>query len=100
MRTPKIATCDFCFPFGSSQNDPKKSGPLGVKRKPLLYGLHSPNDQAKKDEQSFFSLNILYLLADLLQLALNIHHDGGNIGVLALGADGVGLAIHFLHQEI
>ena len=44
-----------------------------------------------------FSLfDVLDLLADLLQLALHVHHQTGEGHVGNLGADGVDLAVHLL----
>ena len=46
------------------------------------------------------SLKILDLLPDLFDLRLDIHHMAGNLNVVAFGADGVGLPVKFLYQEV
>ena len=46
------------------------------------------------------SLNILDLLADLLQLGLDLHYQLCNSGVGAFGAGGVDLAVDLLQKEI
>jgi len=40
------------------------------------------------------------LLADPLQLGLQLHHLGGDAGVLRLGADGVDLPVDLLDEEL
>ena len=45
-------------------------------------------------------LQILDLLTDLLDLRLHIHHDAGDIQILTLGTNGIGLTVQLLGQEI
>ena len=45
-------------------------------------------------------LQILDLLADLLDLRLHIHHEAGDIQILTLGTNGIGLTVQLLGQEI
>src|SRR5205807_2675944 len=40
------------------------------------------------------------LLAQALQLGLDLDHPGGDAGVLRLRADGIDLAVDFLEQEL
>ena len=46
------------------------------------------------------SLYVLNLLSYLLNLRLKVDDDMGNVGVLALRADGVCLAVKLLEQEV
>ena len=69
---------------------------------------HAPRTDhiAKADVDEFHRLlhNILFqildLLADFFDLRLHIHHNTGDIQILTLGADGVGLAVQLLSQEV
>ena len=45
-------------------------------------------------------LQILDLLADLLNLRFHIHHNAGDVQILALGANGVRLTVELLRQEV
>ena len=47
-----------------------------------------------------FSLNVLYLLPDPLELRLQIDDAMGNRRVAPLGTERVGLATHLLEQEL
>ena len=44
--------------------------------------------------------DVLDLLADLFQLRLDLHDGAGLLKIVALRADGVGLAVHLLQQEV
>ena len=44
--------------------------------------------------------DIVGLFADFLNLAFDGDHSGGNVLVLDLGADGIGLSLHFLGDKI
>src|SRR5262249_38304805 len=46
------------------------------------------------------SFHVLHLLAQALDLVLHHHHRVGDLDVVGLGADGVGLAVHLLEQEV
>src|SRR5258707_14872344 len=50
--------------------------------------------------RSGFSLDILDLLPDLLELRLDVHHEVRKLHILALRAQGIGFARHFLEQKL
>ena len=46
------------------------------------------------------SLQILYLLADLFDLGLHVDDEMGDLRVPGLRADGIGLPVDLLHEEV
>ena len=68
-------------------------------------GKHPPRGDhaAKTDVHKLHSrslLDVLGLLPDFFQLGLDLHHNSRQTHIGAFGADGVGLPVHFLKQEV
>ena len=57
-------------------------------------------DELHLNSSVLFLFKVLDLFADLLDLRLHVHHRAGDVQVLTLGADGVGLTVQLLSQEV